>query len=66
MVPEQCIRRGGPTVCSVPTLDLYRLDFYVWEHLKSTVYAIEGSDFQDFKQRTQNGFDVTVSTRDIF
>jgi len=54
MVPEQFIWHSGPTACSVPTLDLYLLDFYVWEHLKSTVYAIEFRDFQDFKQRTQN------------
>jgi hypothetical protein len=66
MVLKQCIRYGGPTVCSVPTLDLYLLDFYVWEHLKTTVYATEVSDFQDFKQLTQNGFDMIGSTRDIF
>ena len=66
IVLVQCIRHGGPTVCSVPALDLYLLDFYVWEHLKTTVFAIEVSDFQDSKQRTQNGFDMIGSTRDIF
>jgi hypothetical protein len=65
IVPKQLTRYGGPTACSVPSLVLYLLDFYVWEHPKSTVYAIEVSDFQDFKQWTQNGFDMIGSIGDI-
>jgi len=64
--PEKCIKHGRQTAFSVPTLELYLLDFSIWEYLKSTIYAIEFSDFQDFKQRTQNGFDMSGSTRDIF
>jgi hypothetical protein len=44
---EQWLGRGGPTAWPAGCPDLNRLDFYLWEHLKPTVYATEASDFQD-------------------
>jgi hypothetical protein len=45
---------------------LYPLDFYIWKPIKSTVYALKVTEFQDFQQRTQNKFYMIGSTTYIF
>jgi hypothetical protein len=42
--PEQWIRKGWPTVGPVPSVELNLLDFYLWGHLKSTVFDSEVND----------------------
>jgi hypothetical protein len=51
--PEHWTGRGGPKAWPAPSSDLNPLDFYLWEHLKSTVYATEVCDAQDLQQRIQ-------------
>jgi hypothetical protein len=46
LFPEQWVGRGGPTAWPAPSSDFSPLDFYLWEHVKSTVYATVFSDFQ--------------------
>jgi hypothetical protein len=55
-----------PKSSSVPSLDLYLLEFYVWEHLKPSVYATEICDFQDLNNDHRIDLDMIGSIRDIF
>ena len=48
--PEQRIEEDGPTALPAPSPDLNSLDFYLWGHLKSTVYAALVSYVQDLLQ----------------
>ena len=66
MFPEQWVGRGGPTAWPAGCPDLNRLDFYLWEHLKPTVYATEASDVQDWQQRIQKGLEMVRTTPGIF
>jgi hypothetical protein len=50
MFPEQWIRRGGPTVGPVPSVELNLLDFYLWGNLNSTVFDSEVGDVQELQQ----------------
>jgi hypothetical protein len=45
---EQWIEQDGPTALPAPSPDLNPLDFYLWGHLKSTVYAALVCYVQDF------------------
>jgi hypothetical protein len=50
--------QGRPTAWPAPS-DLNPLDFYLWGQLKTTVYATEVSDVQDWQQCLQNGCEMT-------
>jgi len=43
LFPEQWIGRGGTTAWFDLSSVFIPLDFYLWEHLKSYVYATEGT-----------------------
>jgi hypothetical protein len=42
------IGRWGPTAWPSPLLDLNPLDFYLWEHLKTLVYAAPADNEEAF------------------
>jgi hypothetical protein len=50
--------------CSFPWFFPFR--FLSRAHLKTTVYAIEVSDVQDWQQRTQNDFQIIRTTPAVF
>ena len=50
MFPEQWIEQDGPTAMRAPSPDLNPLEFYLWGHLNSTVYAALVSYVQDLLQ----------------
>jgi hypothetical protein len=58
-VSETVDRRGGPTASRALSPDLSALDFCLWGHLKSTVYATDATALQT---RKQNGFMVVRMT----
>ena len=60
--PALCVGRGGPTAWPARSSDLNPLDFYLWAHLKSTFWAAEVGDSQDWQQRIQNGFEMIRKT----
>jgi hypothetical protein len=60
--PALCVGRGGPTAWPARSSDLNPLDFYLWAHLKSTFWAAEVGDPQDWQQRIQNGFEMIRKT----
>jgi hypothetical protein len=66
MFLEQWICWCRPSVWPTDSLALYALDYYLWEYLKSSVYATEVSDIQDLEQRLQNGFEMILTTPGIF
>jgi hypothetical protein len=51
---EQRIGRDGPSAWPARLPVLNPLEFYIWGHLKYTVYATEGNDFQGLHKRVQN------------
>jgi hypothetical protein len=44
---ERWIRRGGPVSWPPRSPDLIPLDFYLWGHLKTVVYATAVNDAED-------------------
>jgi hypothetical protein len=54
---------GKPTAWPTPYPELNPLDYYLWRHLESILYATEVSDVQDYQQR--NGVDLRWFVRDV-
>jgi hypothetical protein len=63
--PEHWVGRGGPTAWPASSLALSPLHFYMLSYLQSTVDAAAVSDLQDLQQRTQNGFEMILTTTGI-
>jgi len=58
--------RRGQTAWPPCSPDFNPLHFYLWRHLKSTVYATDFSKVQDLQQRIQNGSDTIRTIPGIF
>jgi hypothetical protein len=52
-------RISAPTAWSACSPKLNSFNSYLWEHLKSPVYATIVNDIQDLQQQIQNGFQMT-------
>lgn len=52
---ERWIGRGGPQPWPARSPDLNPLDFYLWGHLKSVVYATPVPDVAELRERIING-----------
>ena len=50
------IGRGGPSAWPARSPDLNPLDFHLWEHLKSIVYATLIEHAEILRKRTEQGF----------
>ena len=55
--PGRWIGRGGPVAWPARSAGLNPLDFYLWGHLKSVVYAEPVADRQTLQQRIRTAFD---------
>ncbi|KAJ4427633.1 hypothetical protein ANN_25281 [Periplaneta americana] len=52
--PGQWIGRAGPTPCPARSPDMNPLDFYLWGHLKSLVYASAAPNVEVLQQRIEH------------
>ena len=50
------IGRGGPVACPARSPDLNPLDFHLWGHLKSIVYATSIENAETLRSRIEQGF----------
>ena len=64
--PDKWIGRGGPIAWPPRSPDLTPLDFYLWGHLKSRVYATQSNTRQELWQRVQEACREVRNTPGIF
>ena len=57
------IGRGGPIAWPARSPDLNPLDFYLWGHLKSIVYATSIENAEILRNRIEQGFRQIRETR---
>lgn len=46
IIPSQAIDRGGKMIWPPQFLDLTLLNFYLWDHIKSIVYAGDNTSLE--------------------
>lgn len=63
---QRWIGRGGPHAWPARSPDLNPMDFYLWGHLKSTVYSVPITDEQQLWQRIVEGCNQIRNTPGIF
>jgi hypothetical protein len=63
---ERWIGRGGPVPWLSRSPDLTPLDFYLWEHLKTVVYATTVNDAEDLCECVQNACQVIRNDNLVF
>lgn len=63
---EQWIGRGGPVAWPPRSPDLNPLDFYLWGHLKSIVYARPVNTVEELSDRIRAGFQQVRANPGIF
>jgi hypothetical protein len=64
--PARWIGRGGPTVRPPHSPDLNPVDFHLWGHLKTLVYATPVNDIETLRQRVEGGCQAIRNTPGIF
>jgi hypothetical protein len=63
---ERWIGRGSPVSWPSRSPDLTPLDFYLWVHLKTVVYATPVNDAEDLRERVQNDCQVIRDRNLVF
>lgn len=63
---ENWIGRGGPVPWPARSPDLNPIDFFLWGHLKSIVYASPVQSVEELRDRIVNGFNTIRQTPGIF
>jgi hypothetical protein len=50
--PDRWLGRSGPVSWPARSPDLNPLDFFLWGHLKETVYSVQPTDMEDILQQS--------------